>query len=189
MRIFIAVFPPPGARAAAHAAGAGLRRAEAAGARVSWVKEENLHYTMRFLGELGEDGARRAGEAALQAAASIPAFDAQLGGPGAFPDARRARVLWLGLSTGAEALVALARALDRALEPRGFAAPDHPFSPHLTLGRIRDAGADWTAALARAQPAGGPEAGFRVERLTVVESTLSPRGSIYAVRLDAPLKA
>jgi 2'-5' RNA ligase len=187
VRLFIAVFPPPGARAAAHEAGAGLRRAQAA-ARVSWVKEENLHYTMRFLGELGEDGARRVGEAALEAAASRPAFDAQLGAPGAFPNTRRARVLWLGLSAGADSLVALAQALDRALKPRGFAAPDHPFSPHLTLGRIREVGPDWSAALAGSQPATGPEARFRVERLTVVESTLSPQGSVYNVRLEAPLK-
>jgi len=189
MRLFIAVFPPPQARALARQAGAGLRRAEPAGARVSWVKEENLHYTMRFLGELGEDGARRIGEAALTAAAARRAFDAQLGAPGAFPNARRARVLWLGLSHGAEALVALAQALDRALAPRGFAAPDHPFSAHLTLGRVREPAADWSAALARAQPPEGPEARFRVERLTVVESTLSPQGSIYNVRLEAPLTA
>jgi len=55
--------------------------------------------------------------------------------------------------------------------------------------RVREPAADWSAALARAQPPEGPEARFRVERLTVVESTLSPQGSIYNVRLEAPLTA
>ena len=83
--------------------------------------------------------------------------------------------------------MALAQALDRALAPRGFAAPDHPFSAHLTLGRVREPGVDWSTALARGQAPDGPEARFRVERLTVVESTLSPQGSIYNVHLEAPL--
>ena len=187
MRLFLAVFPPPAVREAAHAAAEDLRRAGLTAARVSWVKTDNLHYTMRFLGELGEDGARRAAEAALDAAASQPAFDAELGPLGAFPDPRRARVLWIGLSTGAEALAALCGALDRALAPRGFGAPDHVFSPHLTLGRVRDPRADWSEPLGRVPAPCDPQLRFRVERLSVVESTLSPRGSIYRVRVEAPL--
>jgi len=187
VRLFLAVFPPPAAREAAHAAGQALRRAGQAAASVSWVKAENLHYTLRFLGEVGEDGARRAAEAATAAAAAVPAFDARLGGLGAFPNPPRARVLWIGLSEGAEALTALAQALDRALKPRGFGAPDHPFSPHLTLGRVRDAGGNWSEALGLTPAPEGTHARFAVDRLCVVESTLSPRGSIYTVRVEAPL--
>jgi len=186
MRLFIAVFPPPAVREAAHAAAAALRRAAPAGG-VSWVKPENLHYTMRFLGELGEDGARRAGVACVEAAESQPAFEAELGDLGAFPDPGRARVLWVGLTTGAEPLLALAGSLDRALAPRGFGAADHPFSPHLTLGRVRDPRADWTDPLAQSPLPGGPALRFRVERLALVESQLSPKGSNYTVRLEAPL--
>ena len=184
MRLFLAVFPPPAVREAAHAAAGSLRRA---GDSVSWVKAENLHYTLRFLGEVGEDGARRAGEAAVEAAASAPAFDCALGGLGAFPNPGRARVIWIGMSTGAESLVALAAALDRALVRRGFAAPDRPFSPHLTLGRVREPRANWSQALHGAPALEGPLAGFKVDRLSVVESTLSPLGSIYRVRVEAPL--
>ena len=187
MRVFLAVFPPPAVREAAHAAGEALGRAGPATAKVSWVKPENLHYTLRFLGELGEDGTRRVTEAAREAAASQPAFDAELGDLGAFPDPRRARVLWIGLSTGAQALTALAHALDAALAPRGFGAADHPFSPHLTLGRVRDARADWSEPLGLSPAAGGPAGRFRVDRLSVVESTLSPKGSIYKVRKEALL--
>ena len=69
MRLFLAVFPPPALQEAAHAAAEPLRRA---GAGVSWVSPGNLHYTMRFLGEVGQDGARRAGQV-LAAAQGVEA--------------------------------------------------------------------------------------------------------------------
>jgi 2'-5' RNA ligase len=183
MRLFLAVFPPATVQQSACGRIEPLRRP---GDGVSWVKPENLHYTLRFLGEVGEDGARRAGEAAAEAAAKSRAFPALLGGLGAFPNPRRARVIWLGLSEGGEALVALAQDLDRALAKRGFGAADKRFSPHLTLGRVREPNRDWTATLAAAGPA-DPAARFTVDRIRVVESELSPRGSIYTVRQEAAL--
>jgi 2'-5' RNA ligase len=183
MRLFLAVFPPAGVQRAVHACIEALR---CPGDGVSWVKPENLHYTLRFLGELGEDGARRAAEAATEAAVKSREFAAALGGLGAFPDPRRARVIWVGMSEGGEALVVLARDLDRALAKRGFGAPDKPFSAHLTVGRVREPRRDWTAALAEARPA-GLAARFTVDRICVVESQLNPRGSIYTVRAGAPL--
>jgi len=181
MRLFLAVFPPPDVQ---HAACGHIEAMRHPGDGVSWVKPQNLHYTLRFLGEVGEDGARRAGEAATEAAAGSRTFIATLGELGAFPNPRRARVLWVGMSEGAEALVALARGLDRALAKRGFGAPDKPFSAHLTLGRVREPHRDWTAALAAARPA-EPPARFTVDRLCVVESQLSPRGATYTVRAEA----
>ncbi len=183
MRIFLAVFPPPAVQAAVHTAAESLRRP---GDGVSWVKRENLHYTLRFLGELGADGARRVQEAASEAAATGRPFAAALGSLGAFPNPRRARVLWAGMTAGAEPLTALARALDSALARRGFEAPDHPFSAHLTIGRVREPRADWSEPLAAVEvdPAA---ARFTVDRLCVVESKLSPRGSTYTVVHEAPL--
>jgi len=187
MRLFLAVFPPPEVQRAAYAVIETLRRP---GDGVSWVKQENLHYTMRFLGEVGADGARRAAEAATEAAARSPRFSATLGGLGAFPNARRARVIWVGMTEGAEALVALARDLDRALAKRGFGAADRPFSAHLTLGRVREqrpasgGGPDWTETLVSTPGAAGR---FAVDRLCVVESQLNPKGSIYTVRAEGAL--
>ena len=185
MRIFLAVFPPPAFQALAYRATEALRRP---GDDVSWVKRENLHYTMRFIGEVGEDGTRRVTEAAVEAAAGMPAFDAALGAPGAFPGPRRARVLWIGLAEGAEPLRELARRLEAALEKRGFERERQAFKAHLTLGRVRDPRADWTAALASVPTLDAdPAARFRVDTLRVVQSQLSPKGSIYTVRHAAPL--
>jgi 2'-5' RNA ligase len=189
MRIFLAVFPSTGVRETAFGVIERLRRP---GDGVAWVKRENLHYTLRFLGELDEDDVSRATEAAREAAAAQPSFTARLGELGGFPSMRRARVLWLGLSEGAEALVSLAQHLERALVTRGFEATERPFSAHLTLGRIREGGADWSGRLAEAGGPGVPAAAapapvFTVDRLSVVQSTLARGGSIYQVRADPAL--
>jgi 2'-5' RNA ligase len=183
MRLFLAVFPPAAVQRAAHAASEALRRP---GDSVSWVKPDNLHYTLRFLGELGEEGARRAGEAAAEAAATERAFEATLGGLGAFPDARRARVIWMGMTAGAEPLERLARTLEGALRKRGFDPADRPFSAHLTLGRVRTPGSDWTPRLAAARV---EPSRFVVDRMVVVQSQLTPKGSNYTVRSEAALGA
>src|SRR5262245_21368446 len=184
MRIFLAVFPSPEAQRAAFAT---IERWKRPNDGVSWVKRDNLHYTLRFLGEIDEAGVTRATEAARAAAAGVSAFTARLGAPGAFPSPRRARVLWLGLAEGAEALVGLATRLVQALVARGFEAGGRPFSAHLTIGRVRDGDADWSTPLAAPEAGGGPA--FAVDRLCVVQSTLARGGSIYAVRAEAPLAA
>jgi 2'-5' RNA ligase len=188
VRTFLAVFPSSPAQDAAHRVTERLRRPED---DVSWVRRENLHYTLRFLGELDEDGVSRVIAAASAGVTGRPAFEATLGAAGAFPSARRARVLWLGLSRGAEALTALAQALEQALRERGFSAAERAFSPHLTLGRVRRGEQDWSARLSGL--AAGLESGwapaFTVDRVLVVHSTLSPGGSIYRVCAEAALAA
>jgi 2'-5' RNA ligase len=92
------------------------------------------------------------------------------------------------MSEGGPALESLARDLDRSLAARGFGAADKRFSAHLTIGRVRQPGPDWTDRLAAASlPAGS--ARFTVDRIRVVESKLDPRGSIYTVRAEGLLGA
>jgi 2'-5' RNA ligase len=143
------------------------------------------------MGKLGEHGVTRVLEAARRAAEGSAPFAATLGEVGAFPNARRARVLWLGLSEGADALVTLAKALERALHGQGFDPADRPFTPHLTIGRVRRGDADWSARFAAlaADPAHAWAPSFTVDRIRVVQSTLSPGGSIYQVRAEAALVA
>jgi len=188
MRTFLAVFPSSEAQRAAHAVIERMRRPDD---DVSWVRRENLHYTLRFMGELEEDAVSRLTAAARQAAAERPRFTAALGAAGAFPSARQARVLWLGLSEGADALTALAGGLERALVGHGFEAAERAFSPHLTLGRVRRREQDWSGRLAgvAADIESGRATGFTIDRVAVVESTLSPGGSIYRVRAEAALTA
>ena len=183
MRIFLAVFPSPDAQEAAARV---IERLRKPGDGVSWVKRENLHYTVRFLGELGESGLARVSEAAREAVAGQRRFEAALGATGAFPNARRARVLWLGLSEGAEALADVAHAVEQALRRHGFERADRGFTSHLTLGRVRERDQDWSERLAGVSADPSPR--FPVDRVTVVQSTLSPKGSIYQVRAEAMLE-
>jgi RNA 2',3'-cyclic 3'-phosphodiesterase len=179
-RLFLALFPSPDAQAAAARACEALR---SPGDGVSWVKRENLHYTLRFLGELGADGARRALEAAREAASDHRPFGAALGVFGFFPSARRARLLWIGLVEGDEQMRLLASSLEAALQRRGFDRADKPFEPHLTVGRLR-VPADWLAKMVAVKAV---EARFTVDRVLLMKSTLSPRGSIYEVVGEARL--
>lgn len=182
MRVFVAVFPPAGVQ---DAAAAHIETLKSRGSGVSWVRRDNLHFTMRFLGEIGEEETKDVIDAARLAANLTPAFTASLGSVGAFPSSRRARVLWLGMDTGGPELVALAQRLDGALERKGWEPEGRPFAAHLTIGRVREPG-DWSAALGIAAPPSPP---FRVEHLAVIQSQLHPKGSIYTVLENAPLAA
>jgi 2'-5' RNA ligase len=179
-RLFFAVFPPNATLDAAMNAMAALRKG---GDGVAWVRRETLHFTLRFLGDTDAEGSAAAADAAREAAAAHAPFAAALGAAGAFPDAAHARVLWLGLAEGVEPLRALARTLQAALAERGFGQAVALTAPHLTLGRLREPG-DWRSALAEVRV---PRAAFRVERLSLVRSTLSPGGSRYAVITETPL--
>src|SRR5262245_3597673 len=97
---------------------------------VSWVKQANLHYTLRFLGELEDSRVEAVKRAAQAAVAGIEAFHVQLGRPGMFPNERMPRVFWLGAAEGGEELKLLARSLDEALKRERFGRPDRPFAAH-----------------------------------------------------------
>ena len=191
MRIFLAVFPPPEVQEWAFAAAERVKRAgEAAGIAptlISWVRRDNLHYTLSFLGELEPEGVARAGDAARDATAGQEPFHVTLGAPGAFPSAKRARTLWLGLSWGGTPFTKLAGHVEAALIRQGFKRDALPFTAHLTIGRVRDPRHDWTAALASAEKlAAAPAPPFEVRAVRVVKSTLSPKGSRYEVMAEAP---
>jgi 2'-5' RNA ligase len=155
---------------------------------LSWVKPENMHITVRFMGDLGEDGVRRAGEAARRGVTGHAIFRAGLGPPGAFPSLKRPRVLWTGLQEGAEAAIALARDVNRSLEGEGFGPADKPFKPHITLARVREH-AQGVEAFERYVPPAPPEAAA-FDRIVVMKSDLHPAGARYTaleeIRLHMP---
>ena len=175
IRTFLGVFPPP---VVVERIADALESVREAGDAVGWVKSANVHYTLRFLGDLEPAGVEAAKRAAVQAARASKAFRISLGAPGVFPDPRRPRVLWLGAQEGASELVALARALENALGAEGFARADKPFAPHLTLGRVRDT-ADGPKVARRFLAGKFPADAFDVRELVVVKSTLDPRGARY----------
>jgi 2'-5' RNA ligase len=182
IRGFVAVLLPDAVRARLAATTAELRaRAPALG----WVRAENLHVTLRFLGSLEPAALAEVQEAVTTAAAGIAPFTVTLGGLGGFPSARAPRVVWAGVVAGHEGLEALHAALETALAARGIPGEGRAFHPHVTLARARDPRGAGSLGSAL-----GPGPGFgkvRVTALHLMRSELDRRGARYSVLAEAPL--
>jgi 2'-5' RNA ligase len=156
---------------------------------VRWVGEGNLHFTLRFFGDLAPEDVQRAAGALEAVAPRHPAFSLELAGIGVFPGWKRPRVLWVGSGEGGEALVGLAGDLEREFRRAGLGREDKPFVPHLTLGRWRDAPSPLDPeAAGKAAGTFGPPGRFTVATVQLVRSVLSPGGSIYTPLYTARLR-
>jgi 2'-5' RNA ligase len=187
MRLFLAVDLDEHLRRAAARVARTLReqleRADTYG--VSWVAPDNLHLTLRFLGEVAEDLGRRVQEA-FTAPFAVPVFELELARAGTFPPAGPARVLWLGVASGGDELARLHAEIEARLEPFPFEREDRPYRAHLTIGRFR------TPAPARvreviAASAPGSIGRCSIHHMTLYRSQLSPKGAVYTPLVRAPL--
>lgn len=179
-RIFIAV---PLAANIRQAAAQARKALDAYDDRLRWVQPQHLHLTLQFLGNITTASLTAAVAAAEEAARAERPFTITLAGLGAFPSAATARVIWVGVTDGAECLRALAGRLALSLRARCISLEDRPFSPHLTLARVRGAGRP--PDLRREKEALGRFAlgGQRVGEMIVVKSVLgssAPSHSIIA---------
>jgi RNA 2',3'-cyclic 3'-phosphodiesterase len=187
-RLFVALEPPDAVRRRIVRAAAELRRAAGrAEADVRWVAPENLHLTLQFLGGVPEERVPVLAAALEAAAAGSRPLTLEVTGAGGFPNARRPRVVWLGMAGDVPALAAMVDDLGRRLAPLGFPPEARPFSPHLTLGRARDQRG--APGLGGALAARAQEDGFawRATEVVLFESHLSAKGSRYEAILRAPL--
>lgn len=162
-----------------------LQEALAARARgvpgLSAQRPGTIHLTIRFLGEIADPAPVLAAVGPVVAAAA--AFELELKGFGAFPDARRARVVWAGVGRGAAEATALAMSVERALHPLGVRPEERPFHPHVTLGRFRNPRPVPAPFLTGAAPPGV----VRADRLTLYASTLRPEGPLHEPLRDLSL--
>ena len=154
---------------------------------VRWVAPGGVHLTLKFLGEAAP-GRRAAIEAALAApAATLAPFRLAASGVGTFPERGAPRVIWVGLEGDVAAARRLQEAVEAAVAPLGFARDDHPFTPHLTLGRVKGPGrGDPRPVLARLGPEGASE--FLVHDYVLFESRLGSGGASYTPLARYPLR-
>jgi RNA 2',3'-cyclic 3'-phosphodiesterase len=182
LRTFVALLLPDRVRVGLAAVSAELR-GQARG--LTWVAPDNLHLTLRFLGEVDAAALERVRDAVAAAAAAVAPFSVYLGGLGGFPTGRAPRVLWASVATGGERVEALFAELEAALVARGIPGENRAFHPHVTLARARDPrGAKELLSVLGAGPAFGE---VRVEALHLIRSELSPRGARHSVLTAAPL--
>jgi RNA 2',3'-cyclic 3'-phosphodiesterase len=148
-----------------------------------WTAPANQHLTCKFLGATPEDRLQEIARTGAAVAREGRGAAVALSKLGAFPSARRARVLWLGVDDPAGVLTGLAEGLDLALEPLGFAAEARAFTPHLTLARFKS---PVKLSSECALDTGGLPP-FEVSELVLWRSHLSPKGARYERLETLPL--
>ena len=146
---------------------------------VGWVKVENYHLTMKFLGE-APDAQLDDIKASLDLVATVrAAFEMELRGMGCFPERGAPRVVWVGAGAGRDAVTAMARDVEDAMEALGFARERREFAAHLTIGRVRSPrGAERLRRLVESNV----HTSFGrcvVDDIRLYKSTLASGGSIY----------
>jgi 2'-5' RNA ligase len=136
IRSFIAIELPAEVKQALGRVQGKLKNASKAS--VKWVDPGIMHLTLKFLGNIDTAIIEEITMVMEEAVKGVPPFNITVSGLGVFPDTRRVRVVWVGLSGELEQLNRLQQSLETGLTPLGFAPENRPFSPHLTLGRVRD---------------------------------------------------
>lgn len=149
--------------------------------RAKWVPRENQHVTMKFLGATWPRLVAWVTEAVGEAASGAKPFDSRIDGLGAFPSARRARVLWAGLADPYGRFVALAALLDQALA-KEFEREKREFTAHLTIARF-----DPPVGLEGLDEVSFASEPFTVERLVLFRSRLRRPAPVYEPLAEFPL--
>jgi 2'-5' RNA ligase len=149
---------------------------------VRWVDPSLLHLTLKFCGDVSQERIDELIERCAVRARGVQPFDVAVGGLGAFPNAREARVLWAGVTKGASELARLARKLDAACARLGVERERRAYQAHLTLGRLREP--QRVAVERLAAPEG---IAFRVDDVVFFQSRLSPRGAEHVPLARLPL--
>jgi RNA 2',3'-cyclic 3'-phosphodiesterase len=177
MRLFLAVNLPP--EVAARVGDLQRTLGRAAGGGLRWTKPAQAHFTLKFLGEEPEDRVSVISEAAREAAKGAAGFSITLEKLGGFPNAGRPRVLWIGVGAGAAEMSGLAGVLDALLAEKGFAKEERPFSPHLTLTRIKTRAEGLAAARMIAVGPKDQVAAFRAGSFALMQSVPTSDGVKY----------
>ena len=191
VRAFIAVDISPEAR---QVMGGAIRElADQVPGSVRWVDPQGIHLTLKFLGVIPVQDAETILAALKSPVAELPQFSLQLNGLGMFPNARRPRVLWAGVDGQLDPLANLQQCVEGVLADMNYPSERQTFSPHLTLGRVRERispGARrriiqaMTSELPASKVAGDP---WVVEEVRLFRTTLTAQGSIHTSMGVVPL--
>ncbi len=141
---------------------------------VKWVELENLHFTIRFLGETEEDKIPNIIKIMDEVSQELSPFSISLKELGAFPSFKNPRVIWIGIEKGEKEMTNLFNKLEKKIIELGFKREEKDFSPHLTLGRVKERikwDEKWKINILYLE--------FLVEEITLFESQLTPQGPIY----------
>ena len=188
IRAFIAIELSDDAKRALTALIQSLRGRRIDGLRL--VRPEGIHLTLKFLGDIDASRVPRIADALAVVSARHTPFRLTLAEPGFFPNADRARVLWIGVGGDMHQLRQLQRDVDETLAALGFAAEKRPFNPHLTIARMRDSAARADRRRAADAIAAYPlpdGIAISANAVSLMQSELRPGGAVYTRIAHAPL--
>lgn len=169
LRIFVAIFPPTEIQETLLNTARGI----VIEGNVRWVRPENAHLTLKFLGDIEKEALQDVHTALGEVARRHTPFSVQFSGLGAFPSHERGRVLWAGVDRGSPELTSLARGIQDSFETLGFEREGRAYKPHATLGRARGR----PVKLPDNAEIHSPE--FTARGLDLVESVLGEKGATY----------
>ena len=190
MRAFIAIELPPEVRNALGSLEAELKTS---GADVKWVKPENIHLTLKFLGERDEKKIKETMRILDEVCAEKNSFSASVSSIGAFPNLDAPRVIWVGIGNGSAQIKEIACELEERISKLGIPKEDREFSTHITLGRTHSGlkRKELTEKIKAIEInySSRKDLKFEVNKITLLKSTLTPGGPIYEALKTANLKS
>ena len=181
VRAFIAIELPGSVKSALSQLQDNLKRSEHTS--VKWVDTGSIHLTLKFLGNIATETIPELTKVLSEAARGITPFHLELGEMGVFPNLRAPRVVWVGLRGETATLSVLQENIESALIPLGFPPENPAFSPHLTLGRVREKaspGERRSLGQAVASSKVASMEPFPVDSLSLMRSTLTREGAVYS---------
>jgi 2'-5' RNA ligase len=163
---------------------AGLKQSDL---KIKWVRKTSVHLTLKFLGDIPLQQVGQIGTALQRAVRGLRPFSLSGRGVGVFPDFRRPRVVWTGISGDVESLQEVYAAVEHALKAEGFAGERRPFRAHLTVGRIKGPINKQLLRSALAEQEAFETDPFKVASVILYQSTLQPQGAVYTRLAEALL--
>jgi len=181
VRAFIAIELPNSVKSTLSQLQDNLKQSDRA--PVKWVDPDSIHLTLKFLGNIAAGMIPELTKAISEAAGGIAPFRLDLGELGVFPNLRAPRVVWVGLGGEIATLSVIQENIESALIPLGFSPERRAFSPHLTLGRVRErASPEERRRLGEAVSSLkiGAKLSFTVDALNLMRSRLTREGAFYS---------
>lgn len=161
------------------------------GADVKWVEPQNIHLTLKFLGEIDDKKLDKITNVLEAVAKDRSSFQIYITSCGAFPKIDYPRVIWVGIERGDKETKEISKDLEEKLATIGISKEDRPFSSHITIGRLRSPLKREKLVLdlkAKENNLGQEHWEFTVTKIILFKSTLTPKGPIYEVLKEAILK-
>ena len=159
------------------------------GLKIRWVRPENIHLTLKFLGDIKAADTEKVAIAVSESVTGYPPISLAVKGIGVFPGIKRPRVIWLGVSNQLDVLTTFQKTLDEKLEAIGFPKEKRPFRGHLTLGRIKSKIDPKKLNDALKEFTRFESEHFLADRIILYKSDLKPNGPVYTKLIETYLTA